>query len=223
VIAHRGASAVAPENTLAALEAAVAAGADLIEIDISPGLVVAHSLRELPSDPLSLEDALAYIRGQRVGVHLDVKLPGYEREVADAVRRHGLDGRAFVSTARPAVTRTFARVAPALPRAIGYPRDRVGAASLPWPAAVSRAGAAALRAVMPARLPLLARQARATAFALHHTLCSAAALASAHRLGAEVVVWTVNDPAEIRRFAALGVDAICTDDPAKTLATLAAP
>lgn len=223
MIAHRGASAVAPENTLPALEAAVAAGADLVEIDISPGLLVAHSLRELPAAPLTLDDALAYIREHGIGVHLDVKLTGYEREVADAVRRHGLDGRAFVSTARPAVTRTFARVAPALPRAIGYPHDRVGAASLPWPGAVSRAGAAGLRALMPARLPLLLRQARANACALHHTLCSAAALATARRLGAAVVVWTVNDAAEIRRFAALGVDGIVTDDPAKTLATLAAP
>jgi glycerophosphoryl diester phosphodiesterase len=34
VIAHRGASAAAPENTPAALEAAVAAGADLVEVDV---------------------------------------------------------------------------------------------------------------------------------------------------------------------------------------------
>jgi glycerophosphoryl diester phosphodiesterase len=222
VIAHRGASAVAPENTLAALEAAVAARADVIEIDVSPGLVVAHSLRELPTDPLDLDAALAYIREHDVGVHLDVKLPGYEREVADAVRRHELGERAYVSTARPAVTRAFARVAPELPRAIGYPRDRVGAASLPWPHALSRAGAASLRAVMPVRLPLLLRQARAGALALHHTLCSAAALEAAHRIGAPVLVWTVDDPAEIRRFAALGVDGIVSDDPAKSLATLAA-
>src|SRR5215216_1412155 len=34
IIAHRGASAVAPENTLAAFEAAIAAGADGIEFDV---------------------------------------------------------------------------------------------------------------------------------------------------------------------------------------------
>src|SRR6201999_3863999 len=34
IIAHRGASAVAPENTIAAFEAAIAAGADGIEFDV---------------------------------------------------------------------------------------------------------------------------------------------------------------------------------------------
>jgi glycerophosphoryl diester phosphodiesterase len=36
IIAHRGYSARAPENTLAALEAAIAAGADAVEFDIQP-------------------------------------------------------------------------------------------------------------------------------------------------------------------------------------------
>jgi glycerophosphoryl diester phosphodiesterase len=35
VVGHRGASALAPENTLAAFEAALRAGADMIELDIA--------------------------------------------------------------------------------------------------------------------------------------------------------------------------------------------
>jgi glycerophosphoryl diester phosphodiesterase len=222
VIGHRGARAVAAENTLVSLEAAVAAGADLVEFDISPGLRLAHSPEEAPRDAIDLEHALAYLSGHDIGVHLDVKLPGYERDVLDAIHRHGLDGRALVSTAWPAVARTFAEIAPELPRAIGYPRDRYGVSGLPWPGALTRAGAASLRAVMPARLPLLLRRSRARALALHHTLCSAAALATAHRLGAPVLAWTVNDPAAMRRLAALGVDGIVTDDPGNALATLTA-
>src|SRR5689334_21435531 len=46
VIAHRGASGVAPENTLAAMAAATASGADLVEFDVqrtSDGhLIVVH-------------------------------------------------------------------------------------------------------------------------------------------------------------------------------------
>jgi glycerophosphoryl diester phosphodiesterase len=38
-----------------------------------------------------------------------------------------------------------------------------------------------------------------------------------------VLAWTVNDPALVRRLAALGVDAIVTDDPAMAIATLDGP
>src|SRR5476649_2130039 len=43
VIGHRGAAALAPENTLASLEAAVAAGVELVEFDVGAGLVLGHS------------------------------------------------------------------------------------------------------------------------------------------------------------------------------------
>src|SRR5207302_800719 len=99
VIGHRGAAAVAPENTLAGLEAAVAAQVDLVEFDISPGLRLGHSLDELPADEISLDDALEFLKAHSVGVHLDVKLPGYEEQVLAAVRRHAIGERAVLSTA----------------------------------------------------------------------------------------------------------------------------
>jgi len=57
VIGHRGAAALAPENTLAALSAAVAAGAELVEFDVGASLVLGHSARELPAEPISLDEA----------------------------------------------------------------------------------------------------------------------------------------------------------------------
>jgi glycerophosphoryl diester phosphodiesterase len=222
VIGHRGAAAVAPENTLAALEAAVAARVDLVEFDISPGLRLGHSLDELPAEELSLDDALEFLKRHGVGVHLDVKLPGYEDEVLAAIRRHGVGERAVVSTSFAVTVRRFARLAPELPRAIGYPRDRLGVSNLSWPRPVQRAGAAALRQVMPARVPVLLRWSRANTLSLHHTLCSRASVATAHRLGAPVLAWTVNDPAGVRRATAAGVDGIVSDDPEMALATLLA-
>jgi glycerophosphoryl diester phosphodiesterase len=219
VIGHRGARAVAPENTLASLQVAVAAGADLVEFDVAPGLVVAHSPREA-RDALSLDGALEYLASVGVGAHVDVKLPGYEAAVVEAVRRHGLAERALLSTALPAVARTLASLAPELPRAIGYPNDRFGVSRLRWPGVLTGPGAAALKAAMPLRIPVLLRQTRATALALHHTLCSRAAVAAAHRHGAPMLAWPVSDAAEARRLAALGVDAIVSDDPALTLEAL---
>ena len=222
VIGHRGAAAVAPENTLAALEAAVAARVDLVEFDISPGLRLGHSLDEMPGDEISLDIALDFLGQHGVGVHLDVKLPGYEDQVLEAIRRHGVAERAVISTAFAVTARRFARLAPELPRAIGYPRDRLGVSNLRWPRPLQRAGATALRQAMPARVPVLLRWARANTLSLHHTLCSRAAVATAHRLGAPVLAWTVNDAAAVKRVTAAGVDGIVSDDPEMTLATLLA-
>jgi len=222
VIGHRGAAAVAPENTLSALEAAVAAGADLVEFDISPGLQLGHSELEIPADAIDLDSALEFLREHRLGVHLDVKLPGYEANVVAALRRHGLEDRAVVSTAFAVTSRRLARLAPELPRAIGYPRDRYGVSRIAWPQRLTMAGAAALRLAMPARVPLLLRVGRANVLSLHHALCSRTAVATAHRLGAPVLAWTVNDPATVRRLAAIGVDGIVSDDPGMALATLLA-
>ena len=220
VIGHRGAAAVAPENTLAALQAAVDAGADLVEFDIGPDLRLAHSTREVPEEQVSLDTALEFLREHRLGVHLDVKLPGYESAVVDAIRRHGMEQRGLVSTAFAVTSRRLSRLAPALPRAIGYPRDRYGVSSLRWPQALTRTGAAALRQAMPVRIPLLLRIARADVLSLHQTLCSRAAVRAAHALDAPVLGWTANDPATVRRLADAGVDAIVSDDPGMALATL---
>ena len=222
VIGHRGAPCVAPENTLSSLEAAVRAGADIVEFDVSPGLVLAHSPGETPADAITLDSALDYLRGTGAGVHLDVKLGGYERDVVAAVHAHVLADRALVSTALPRIGRELARAAPALPRAIGYPRDRLGMSRLRWPTAVTTPAAAALRTAIPLRVPVLLRQARATVLALHHTLCSHASVAAAHRNGAAVLAWPVSDAPGALRMADLGVDAIVSDDPETTLFALGA-
>jgi glycerophosphoryl diester phosphodiesterase len=221
VIGHRGAAALAPENTLASLQAAVDARADVVEFDISPGLRLGHSLGELPEQELSLDAALEFLGGHDVLLHLDVKIPGYEEGVLDAVRRHGLEDRAYLSTAFARTARRIAAEAPGCTVAIGYPRDRVGISKLHWPPALTRGGATALRQVMPVRVPLLLRWARANAVSLHHTLCSRAAVSVAHRLGAPVLAWTANDPATVKRLIAAGVDGIASDDPGMVVETLA--
>lgn len=213
VIGHRGAAARAPENTLASLQAAVAARADLVEFDVGPDLTLAHSQRERPLESLSLEEALAYLAPTGVGIHLDAKETGYEEALVAALRRHGLEPRAVVSTAFRASTRRLELLAPELHRAIGYPHDRYRISRFRWPDGLSKAAAASLRLAMPARLPLLLRRSRANVLSLHHTLCSRAAVAASHRAGAPVLVWTVNDPAAVLRLAAVGVDAIVSDDP----------
>lgn len=47
----------------------------------------------------------------------------------------------------------------------------------------------------------------------HHTRLTAEAATRARAHGLKLAAWTVNDEAEMRRLAALGVDALCTDRP----------
>ena len=129
--------------------------------------------------------------------------------------------RAVVSTAFAATTRRLARLAPELPRAIGYPRDRYGVSQLRWPARADARRGCGAAGGDAAAVPLLLRSGRADTLSLHHTLCSRAAVRTAHRAGAPVLAWTANDPDAVRRLAALGVDAIVSDDPEMALATLA--
>jgi len=220
VVAHRGASAEAPENSREAFLAAVDAGADLVELDVTHGLVVAH---DAGAPGLHLFQVLELLAPHPIGVHVDLKQPGDETAVLDALDRYGLRERALLSTAFPRVARLLGTLAPDVPRAIGYPRDRAGVAGLPWPGALTRTGAAALRAAMPARIPLLLARTQATVLALHHSLCSEAAVAAAHRRDVPVFAWTANDPEDIARLASWGVDAVVSDDPKQALATLTAP
>ena len=221
VIGHRGARAVAPENTLESFEAALAAGADAIELDVGPDLVVAHSVRELPERALTLDDALEFVRDHDIAVLIDLKQPGIEREVAASVRRHGLVERAFVSSTSPRALRRIASFDGELARSITYPNDRYRISRFSWPGAITSGTAAAARSAMPLRVPLLLTAARAHVLTLHHALLSPAVVRAARGCGASVVAWTVNDPVRIAALARLGVDAVVTDDPGKAREALA--
>jgi glycerophosphoryl diester phosphodiesterase len=226
VIGHRGAAAVAPENTLEGLEAAIAAGADLVEFDVCEGLVVGHSRREAGASPPSLDDALDLLRSNGVGAHVDLKLVGAEDRVAAAVKRHRFEERTLVSSTWAGSLRRLAHEAPALTRAISYPRDRYGASKVRWPKPLVATSAACLRPAMQLRLLPLLAGAHAGVLSLHHTLVSRSLVAAVHARGATVLAWTVNEPRDVSRVAAIGVDAIVSDDPgmaARVLATLDLP
>jgi len=81
-IGHGGASALAPANTLASLDAAVAVGIDIVEFDVREWrgeIVVAHTIFNAAHDGnVLLGDALAHLAGERfagVDLNVDVKHP----------------------------------------------------------------------------------------------------------------------------------------------------
>ena len=105
-VGHKGADHIAPGNTLASFDAALAARVDMIEFDVLPEdpddpagsrLLLAHDHEHLAAGALTLEEGLAHLAADAfAGVELDVdlKLPGYEARVLAALKTHGLTSRA---------------------------------------------------------------------------------------------------------------------------------
>ena len=224
-----------------ALELAVELGCDMLEfdvLDLSDGtLVLAHSndlrevshgaaggrvrgrdlagLRQVAPDLPTLDDALAFCveRLPDIGLQLDLKRLGIEAATVDAVRRHGVVDRSWVSTFDARSLRRLADLAPELPRSYTLPRDRFGVAKRGPLAPVVRAALASMGASLPRRLPVLLARGRALAATLHYSIASRAAIDRAHELDAAVYVWTVDDPGLAERLVRDGADGIITNDP----------
>ncbi|HEX6788547.1 MAG TPA: glycerophosphodiester phosphodiesterase [Gaiellaceae bacterium] len=187
-------------------------GVDVVELDVIGGLLVAHSRAEAEGAP-GLDDELERLAARGLAVQIDAKEPGVAEELVAALARHGLESRSFVSTPSMQILREFAAAAPALPRSLSYPEDRLGLSGRSAAEPLVRAGLGAGRLALPVRLPRLLRAAGASAVTLDHRVVSRRAIEVCHRLGVAVVAWTVNEPVLASSLVESGIDAIITDDP----------
>jgi glycerophosphoryl diester phosphodiesterase len=219
-VGHRGASALAPENTTEAFALAVELGCDMLELDVlarSDGtIVVAHDSRHLRDPGLVTFDEVLTFFGERlrdVGLQVDLKRRGIERQVVDTLRHHGMLERSWVSGFDADALRRVADLEPGLPRSFTYPRDRLGVSKRGPLAPVVRGALKSFGASLPSRIPALIGRSRATALTLHYSVVSKEAIDRAHELGAPVYVWTVDDRRVVERLARWEADGIITNDP----------
>src|ERR1700726_5171228 len=131
VIAHRGASRDAPANTPAAFEAAIALGADAVELDVrrtSDGVLVVHHNASRRGVPLTLLTYSALVRlsrhepprldtvldlcAGRIALDIEVKEPGYEDEVIEAASRRFPRERLMYTSFEESVISTIRRLDP---------------------------------------------------------------------------------------------------------------
>jgi glycerophosphoryl diester phosphodiesterase len=215
-IGHRGAAALAPENTLESIALAVELGCDLVEFDVhavNGTLVVAHDVPAAADGLPALDDALAFLAASDAGVHLDLKSRGAEVAVVDALRRHGVVERTLVSSFRPTTLQALHAVEPALRLGRTYPQDRTGLVQKRLLQAPARLIIRGLRRALPRRIAGLLAGSSATAAVLYWEVVSEAVVERCHALGAPVLVWTVDDPELLPWLDSVGVDAVITNNP----------
>jgi glycerophosphoryl diester phosphodiesterase len=200
VCAHRGASADHADNSVAAFEAAIAAGADLIETDVRRAadgtLVCAHDPVETGETYVPVETLLALARG-RIGLDLEIKEEGVEADLLQLLRPEDRAARLVVTSFLPGALAACRRLDPAL--------DLGLLIEAPAP-------------IAPARL---ARSCGANFLcpdlaAIDHPVREAARL-----LDRRLAVWTVNEPEDIATLARdRDVFMITTDVPALARAVI---
>jgi len=233
IIGHRGASALAPENSLPAFARAAADGADGVELDVlrcasgevvvfhdddlvrlgdRPGRVARMSLAELRAVRLrsgavipTLAEALEAC-GPTLLVNVELKAAGVPWAEIRA-----LVGAVAAVTAAPGL-RERILISSFHPYAVWAWQRRVPGI----PAGL----------LFEAEAPVHLRRAWALPwlqpFSAHPqgVLCDEASVRRWHGRGYRVAVWTIDASQELRRLAAAGVDALITNDPAASRAAL---
>jgi glycerophosphoryl diester phosphodiesterase len=218
-IAHRGAAALAAENSLAAIEAGLAADVDLVEFDVlelGGRLLVVHAPELAVPDGPTLDDALELAKASRpeVGLDVDLKWHGFEEKVVETIRRHGLVDRTLISSCFVPSLREVRKLEPRLATAFAYPFARSRASERRVvPEALVRASLAGMKRVLPARIQRMLLRAEADVATLHWLVISPRVVERCHAVGAAVWAWTVNDANVVESVAAAGVDGIVSDDP----------
>jgi glycerophosphoryl diester phosphodiesterase len=211
VIAHRGASSIELENSLAAFRAAAGQGADGVELDVHAtldGEIVVHHdpsvsglpiaqarARDLAAVPLAngepiptLAQALDVLGALKVFVEVKALDPRWDDRLL-ATLDHGPNPRGYaIHSFVSEILRRLGEKRPNVPRGV------LSEVAIPNPRQTLEAALA--QTLWPER-----------------STVDEQLVKTVHGLGASVIVWTVDDPADLKRFVSWSVEGICTNHP----------
>ena len=210
ISAHRGSCGIAGLPAAERYDRAIALGVDYVELDVRrtadgvrvnyhDGVTPAHRpvggvtywelKSELGSELLTLAEVLDVVAG-RAGLHVDLKDPGDEAGVVQAVLERDAATRFVVTTGEVSSIRAVKARFPSVQAGLTLGTDMTGAHA--WATMSER-----LAELYPG--PRLQR-ARADFVAVHQQLARLRLLAYCQRRGIAAWVWTVDETEEIARF-----------------------
>jgi glycerophosphoryl diester phosphodiesterase len=229
VIAHRGASLIAPENTLLAFRLAAELGADAIELDAkltADGHAVIHHDRTLDrttdgSGPLSAK-TLEELQRLDAGSHLDRKFAG---ECIPTLRQvfQEIGDRLLMNIELTNYSRPFNQLPEVVSRMI-FEFDLMGRVLISSFNPIALIKMRRLAPEIPLGLLvmdtepfwLIAFFRLMTPYQAYHPsfpMVDKQLVQREHHLGHRVNVWTVNEEDKIRELVSMGIDGVITDVP----------
>jgi glycerophosphoryl diester phosphodiesterase len=229
LVGHKGADLIVRGNTVESFVAAAEAGVDTIELDViwvrdaelplerRAPLMVAHDwATQAAHPPLSLPEALdAFLEPplDKVEIDLDIKLPGREEEFVEALRERGLIDRAMISTTEMHVLKRVLELEPNLRRGWTYPKAGRDYNRRPWAKPVLQAALQMMRLQLPGLAAEKLPQLGVFAMWIYDPLASTKLARICHHAGVELIAWTVDDEARMRKLVEMGVDGLVSNDP----------
>jgi glycerophosphoryl diester phosphodiesterase len=214
---------------LESFRAAVEAGVDTIEFDVlwlpdsqlpleeRAPLVVAHDWQDAESrSPLALTEALdAFLEPPLDGIEidLDIKLPGREEEVVEALRERRLIERAMISTMEMHTLKRILELEPGLRRGWTYPKVTKDWTSKRWAKPALLAALVGMRHRLPGLAAEKLPKFGVEAMWVYHPLVSPQLARICELAKVELIAWTVDDRSRMEKLVAQGVDGLCSNDP----------
>ncbi len=228
-VGHKGADSIAPGNTVESFVAAVEHGVDVVELDVlwlpdahlpleeRAELVVAHDWHDAERrTPLTLTEALdAFLEPplHEVEIDVDIKLPGREEEIVDALRERDLIERAMVSTMEMYSLGRILEIEPRLRRGWTYPKVTKDWTSKRWAKGPMLLALMAMRQRLPGLAAEKLPKFGVESMWVYHPLVSRRLVRIADLAGVELIAWTVDDLTRMQRLADAGVHGLVSNDP----------
>jgi glycerophosphoryl diester phosphodiesterase len=231
VIAHRGAAAFAPENTLSSVERAIEDGTDWVEIDVQETadgeVVLLHDsdFMKLAGSPLKIwQGSLAEVRKLDIGSWFSPDFRGETVATLEEVLLRA-KGRAMVVIELKYYghdERLEERVADIVDRT-GM-QDQISVMSLERKMVESMGGLRPgyRKGLLAATAVGNLAQLDVDFLAVSLNLATPPFIRQAHARGRDVYVWTVNDELTMAQKILQGVDGLITDQPARARAVVEA-
>lgn len=219
VVGHRGAAGHEPENTLRSFRRAIELGADWIELDVRMSkdgvLMVMHdetvdrttdgtgevamlTLNELKrldagkgeKIPM-LQEVIDLAKG-KAKIDIEIKNKGIERDVVDIIDRNGIVRKCMVSSFKPDIIKKVKELNEDIKTAVitsKVPEDKAG------------------------YVDSIMKETGADAIMASKKVTDAVLVSIVHKKGLEIGIWNADTPAEIRLYADMSPDYLCSNYP----------